>query len=75
MLQRLGLLLVLAGLVTVLGTVFAMLSHVSGTAAPALAAFAAAAGGALLVAGMLVLERTNTASRAATEAAELRPLA
>lgn len=65
MIHRLGLGLVLSGLVTVLATVVVMLSHVVGTAAPLLAAFAAALGGAQLVAGMMILERANDSARVA----------
>lgn len=65
MVQRLGLGLVVVGLLTVLGTVVTLLAHTAGTATPALAALGAAAGGAQLVAGMLLLERATNAAREA----------
>ncbi len=65
MVQRFGIGLVVIGLVTVLATVIALLAQGPGTATPALAALAAAVGGALLVAGMLLLERATAAARAA----------
>ncbi len=74
MVQRLGLVLVLVGLVTVLGTVVTLLAHTAGSATPVLAALAAAVGGAQLVAGMLILERANDAARVAAAAA-YQPLA
>ncbi|HEV7456158.1 MAG TPA: hypothetical protein VGN96_05225 [Roseococcus sp.] len=59
MMQRLGLILVLSGLVLILGVVGLMLTDglTPGRFAPGFAALGAALGGVLLVAGLFSLER------------------
>lgn len=59
MMQRLGLVLVLCGLVLILGVVGLMLTDglTPGRLAPGFAALGAALGGVLLVAGLFSLER------------------